>query len=185
MRKIRLSSELPVSFRDELERIVFFNPDQERVTKSLLESIKRHGIPSIVEEDGRLRFRLPEYGPVQSLFAFDEQGDDGSPCLASVALFTRKSRTTMVVLHLATHEDYTMRGRYGDAAVTVRLLQALRDLSARIHGVTILRSEYPRPMRLVVRPRHAKPGGKPWQKPEALEARPAGKARLRSVSGYT
>ena len=77
MRKIRLSSELPVAFRDELERIVFFNPDQERVTAPLLESIRRHGIPAIVEEDGRLRFRLPEYGPVQSLFAFDDKGDEG------------------------------------------------------------------------------------------------------------
>jgi len=172
MREIRLSSELPVSFRDELERIVFFNPDQGRVTIPLLKSIERHGVPAIVEDNGLLRFRMPTFGPVQSLFAFDGTDDAAAPRLAAVALFARESRTTMVLLHVVTHEDYTARGCFANASVTLRLLLALRDLSQRIRGVTILRSEYTRTIRFAVRTGGAKLGEKS-KRPKAKTPAPA------------
>jgi hypothetical protein len=58
---------LPVAYRDELERIVFFNPEQSRVTTSLLDSVRRYGVPSIVEDGNLLRFRVPAFGTIQSL----------------------------------------------------------------------------------------------------------------------
>ena len=62
MRQIRVSSLLPASYRDELERIVFFNPKQGLVTAPLVESVRRYGVPSIVEEEDRLRFRVSAFG---------------------------------------------------------------------------------------------------------------------------
>ena len=47
MRQIRVSSLLPASYRDELERIVFFNPKQGLVTAPLVESVLlRYSLPN-------------------------------------------------------------------------------------------------------------------------------------------
>ena len=149
MRKIRVSSVLPVAFRDELERIVFFNPEQSLVTAPLLASVQRYGIPSIVEDAGCLRFRVTAFGLLQTLYAFDET--DEAPRLVGVAMFTRESRASLVILHLAAHEDYTSQGKWADVAVVAQLVAAIRVASLRTHGIRTLRILYPHEVRLAVR----------------------------------
>jgi len=151
MRKIRVSSLLAVSFRDELERIVFFNPEQELVTAPLLASVQRYGIPSIVEDGASLRFRVTSFGPLQTLYALDESEEPER--LAGVAMFTRESATSIVVLHLAAHEDYTSLGKWADVAVVAQLVSAIRNAAMRTHGIRTLRLLYPHELRLQVRPR--------------------------------
>lgn len=138
--KIRVSSVLPSSFRDELERIVFFNPGQALIATRLVELVHRYGIPAVVEEEGRLRFNLPTLGPVQTLYALDETE---GPRLAGVAMFTRDGTTTLTVVHLAVHEDYTSRGKWAAGAVVARLLNTIRDAASRTHGVRSVRILYP------------------------------------------
>ena len=140
-RRIRLSSELASAFRDELERIVFFNPEQQSVTGHLVASVHRFGAPSIVEEQDRLRFRVSALGMLQTLYAFDET--DGESRLVGAAMFTRDGPATIAVLHLALHEDYTARGKWAGAAVVGRLLGAIRGAALRTHGIRRLRIPYP------------------------------------------
>ncbi len=146
MRRIRVSSELDASFREELERIVFFNPQQTTVAERVIASVHRYGVPSIVDDAGRLRFRVQAFGQVQTLYAFDET--PRPPQLVGVLMFTRESRTTLIVLHLAIHEDYTARGRYADTAVVGQLVGALRNVGLRTRGVRRLRFLYPHEFRL-------------------------------------
>jgi hypothetical protein len=148
MRKIRVSSVLPVSFRDELERIVFFNPEQKLVTAPLVASVHRYGVPAIVEDGGCLRFRVDAFGPLQTLYAFDETGDPTR--LVGVAMFTRESATTIVILHLAAHEDYTSQGKWAGVSVVAQLVAAIRGVSLRTHGIRTLRILYPHEIRLQV-----------------------------------
>jgi hypothetical protein len=155
MRKIRITSVLPVSFRDELERIVFFNPEQNRVTAPLIASLQRYGVPTIVEEKGCLRFRVNAFGRLQSLYAFDVV--DTPPRLVGVAMFIREKPSSIVVLHIAAHEDYTSQGKKADVAVVSQLLVAVRNASARTHGVRTLKILYPREIKLDIRPCHSVP----------------------------
>ncbi len=157
MRRIRVSSQLSASHREELERIVFFNPDQGLVTAPLLASVHRYGVPTIVEEDGCLRFRVEAYGPLQTFYAFD---DSATPArLAGVAMFTRENRVSIVVLHLAAHEDYTAKGRWANAWVVPQLVAAIRDACLRTRGIRALRILYPHETRMVLRSaRAASPG---------------------------
>ncbi len=147
VRTIRVSSVLPSSFRDELERVVFFNPEQALVAPRLVELVHRYGIPAVVEEEGRLRFRLPTFGPLQTLYALDETE---GPRLAGVAMFTRDGPATLTVVHLAAHEDYSSRGKWAAAAVVPRLVNAIRAVAARTHGVHRLRILYPHETELVL-----------------------------------
>ena len=151
MRRIRVSSLLPASHREELERIVFFNPGQGLVTAPLLASVHRYGVPTIIEEDGCLRFRVEAFGPLQTLYAFD---DSASPArLAGVAMFTRENRVCIVVLHLAAHEDYTAKGRWANAWVVSHLVAAIRSAGLRTRGVRSLRILYPHETRMELGPR--------------------------------
>jgi hypothetical protein len=145
MRTIRISSQLHASFRAELERIVFFNPNQEIVLGTLVDLVRRYGVPAVVEERNGLRFRVDAFGVLQTLYAFDDT--DHPERLAGVAMFTRFRRTSMVVLHLALHEDYTSRGRWADEGVLAKLIFAIRRLSTRTRGVRALRILYPREAR--------------------------------------
>lgn len=148
-RRIRLSSELASAFRDELERIVFFNPAQSSVTAHLVASVHRFGAPSIVEERDRLRFRVSALGMLQTLYALDET--DGEPRLVGVAMFMRDGPATIAVLHLALHEDYTAHGKWAASAVVGRLLGAIRGAALRTHGIRTLRIPYPHEIEIALR----------------------------------
>ena len=149
VRTIRVASTLSIGYRPELERIVFFNPEQNQVTVPLVASVRRYGIPETIESAASLRFRVRAFGEVQTLFALDDT--EGVPRLAGVVMFTRESTESMLVLHLAIHEHYTARGAHARAGVTGRLLAAVRRLSMRTRGVESLRMVYPRPVRVALR----------------------------------
>ena len=149
MRNIRISSLLLRSFRDELERIVFFNPEQGLVTGTLVDLVHRYGVPAIVEDGEHLRFRANAFGMLQTLFAMDSSEEPER--LVGVAMFTRARRSTMLVLHLAVHEDYTSRGKWGSETVVAQLFNAIRNLSLRTRGVRSLRILYPHDVRFDLR----------------------------------
>jgi hypothetical protein len=138
---ISFTSVLPVSYRDELERIVFFNPEQARVTAPLVDAVRRYGVPSIVEDEGTLRFRVPAFGRIQSLYALDEAEPPSR--LAGVVMFVRESVDTMLLLHLAVHEAYAVGGPFDQAWVTPRLLAAVRRTCLQTRGLRTLRMLYP------------------------------------------
>jgi len=73
--EIRFSSTLPLVYRDELERIVFFNPDQHRVADSLLAAVSHFGAPSIVQDGNSLRFSVPAFGPGSKPLCFGRKRD--------------------------------------------------------------------------------------------------------------
>jgi hypothetical protein len=154
MRHIRVSSELDTTFREELERIVFFNREQRNFAECVVAVVHRYGMPSIVEEVGRLRFHVRAFGPLQTLYALDETA--GRVQLVGVIMFTRESRASLVVLHLAVHEDYTVRGRHADAAIVAQLVGAVRGAALRTHGVRRLRFLYPHEFRLELHGRRAR-----------------------------
>jgi hypothetical protein len=150
MRKIRVSSVLPVSYRNELERIVFFNQEQNLVATPLVDSVHRYGVPTIVEENGCVRFSVRAFGRLQSLYAFDDMTAPAR--LVGVAMFLRDAPPSMVVLHLAAHEDYTARGKWAHASVVVQLLAAIRSASLRTRGIETLTILYPHEIRLRLHP---------------------------------
>jgi hypothetical protein len=102
-------------------------------------------VPSIVDVAGTLRFHVDAFGELQTLYAFDET--EAVPGLVGVAMFTRESASSMVVLHLAVHEDYTSQGKWAAAAVVAQLLVAIRGAASRTRGVRSLRVLYPHEIR--------------------------------------
>jgi hypothetical protein len=148
MRNLRITSVLGGSFRDELEQLVFFNPEQSLITGPLVDLVRRHGVPVVVEDGDRLRFRVTSFGLLQTLYALDctEPPDR----LVGVAMFTRPRRNSIVVLHLAAHRDYTSRGKWRGEEVVARLIGAIRAVALRTRGVRSLRIMYPHEIRFAL-----------------------------------
>ena len=96
-----------------------------------------------------LRFKVRAFGEVQSLFAFDDMED--VPRLTGVVMFTRESTQSMLLLHLAIHQNYTYRGANANSGVTAQLLNTVCKLSLRVRGVETLRMLYPHKTQLVLR----------------------------------
>ena len=147
--RLRFSSTLPLSYRDELERLVFFNPAQSLYREPLLASVNQYGVPSIVEDGPHLRLAVPAFRAIQSLYALDEAEEH--EVLAGVAMFVRETETTLLVLHLALHETYAAGGDKAGEWLGARMISALRGICRQTHGLNALRVLYPKPSLLVVR----------------------------------
>jgi len=72
--------------------------------------------------------------------------------LAGVVMFVRdRDRPdTMVVLHLAVHEDYAGAGPNANQWVAPRLMSAVRSVCLQIRGITYLRVLYPSGRRIAL-----------------------------------
>lgn len=141
MRRVEITSLLPVAAREDLEHITYFNPEQARVADSLVKVVHDYGVPTIFEDNGQLRFRVKAFGPVQALFALDRTLIIDE--LAGVVIFVRDAADDILVLHMAVHEDYAAHGQHADAWVAPRLMAAVRAVALHTRGVRSLRFLYP------------------------------------------
>lgn len=128
------SSILPNSYQGDLEQLLFFNPQQNKFTAEIVQSVETYGCPKIVQDAAQLRVEVGALGVVQSLFAFESDRSDAA--LLGVTLYFRESVTQLTVLHIAVQGQYAATGAYADQCLTVQLLQQVREVAAHIKGVT-------------------------------------------------
>jgi hypothetical protein len=147
--RLRFSSTLPLSYRDELERLVFFNPAQALYKEPLVAAVNKYGVPSIVEDGATLRLAVPVFRSIQSLYALDES--EATEVLAGVAMFVRENEDTMLLLHLALHESYAAGGEKGGEWLAARMMSALRAICLQTHGLKFLRVLYPKATVLTIK----------------------------------
>ncbi len=135
MGEIVFSSVLGSSYHEDLRKLLFFNPNQQRVASHILEAVERYGAPRISEKDDKLRVELDSGVEAQSLFVLDSQEPDAR--LVGVVVYTREGGT-LVVVHVAVDEDYSNRGVNADQMLFIRIIAGLRDVARHIKGVDSL-----------------------------------------------
>ena len=129
---VHLCAELPAEWKEELEELLFFNPQQAALENEILASIRAFGIPRIRVEEDRLRIEVGNGLVVGTLFALADT-EDGT-CLAGALLFLRKD-TGLLCLHLSVDESYSFRGPHASLGVAAHMLDGLREIGARIVGI--------------------------------------------------
>ncbi len=152
MSEIAFTSALGPEHKDELERLLFFNGNQAKVSATVTLVAERYGVPRIHGDDERLRIEL-ESQPTQSLFAVRRTGDTTAP--VGVVVYTREE-DALVVLFLAVHEHYSSRGPNADQRLVMRISHQLQAIARRVRGVSslVLFIGRPAPTRITVkRPR--------------------------------
>ena len=143
---LQFTSTLDTSYRDALEELLFFHPHQGRFSSGIIGTVERHGSPRIVAEQGTLRVQLGKRAEAQTVYALVKAGATSE--LAGIIIFTR-SQNELILLHIAVKEKYTARGSQADADVTFWLIEELRRIAHRIHGVHGVRLAYNRGRKLL------------------------------------
>jgi hypothetical protein len=136
---LKFSSTLSADRRDELETLMFFNPQQGEHESRINASILSYGFPKIIQERDHLRIGI-EGKEVQTLYAFVNRGKLED--LAGVIVYTRTSPDTLVLLHMAVKPEYSYADGYKNELVLVRMLSQVRSIAKRIKGVKKLSIAY-------------------------------------------
>ena len=130
---IRLTSLLENRYQEDLEGLMFFNPQQKKALAGISRSIKDFGIPSVFPEGERLRIKVEGLPEAQAIFALEHRVDP--PELIGVMVFVRLDPENLVLLHIAVREDYSRGGKHGDEMLVARFVGELRTIARRIRGV--------------------------------------------------
>ena len=131
---VTLTSCLPQSAHEDLERLVFFNPNQLHSQADVLRALDLYGTPAIVVGPHGLHVTLSRCPDVQCLFA--TSGEE----LMGMLVYRRTSTEDVLVVHIAVADPYS-RNRDG-LSVVIRLLRAVRASARRLRGVQRLRVFY-------------------------------------------
>jgi hypothetical protein len=123
-------SYVPVAQRAALERLVFFNACQGRVSDCIADAIEKFGAPEIVADRDRLRISMKGMPDVQSLFALDHAGRP-----VGVAVYTRQDVEHVTVMHLCIDAQYASGGDRSGEQLLLRLLREVRRSTRRVKGV--------------------------------------------------
>ena len=140
MRDLYFTSVLSVEYRAELERLIFFNPEQGRSLPHIVRSIVRFGQPEIRVCEGSLRIAVGKCAEVQSLHALATGLP--RPQLAGTVVYVRESLDDLVVIHIAAAPDYAASRGSDDVPVAIRLLNEVMLVARRIKGVKFVELPY-------------------------------------------
>jgi hypothetical protein len=136
--EIRVSSILEEQFRDVLEELMFFNPQQERSRAGIVASVTHYGAPQVMVKEGQLRIGTECLQDMQTLYALDGSNDCGEQLVGAV-IFVRDTPDALTILHVAVRADYSAAGEYGERCVVMRLMTEVRLAAARLKGVRNVR----------------------------------------------
>ncbi len=132
-RDIIFLSSLPPENHHQLESLLFFNRQQDKVRPGIVDAIDRYGTPEIVAGANGLKVRVASPVEVQCLFAVERNGANGRP--VGLILYTRDSFERITVLHLVVAEEYAAGGPCADRHLLLRLVQAVRRVARRTSGI--------------------------------------------------
>ena len=118
---------------DELEQLLFFNPQQKRYSAVIMKVIEETGLPTIVCDGIRLRIKIGSELETHTLFAIAHRPNWQK--LVGVIIFRRPTAGQLLVLHIAVDHDYAMSGRYAGLQLTFKMIEEVKRVAMHIKGV--------------------------------------------------
>lgn len=137
--QIFFSSTLSCRYYDDLEALMFFNPQQGKLRNAVSQLVDRYGNPKIIEKQGWLRLQIGSSSMTQTLFSFDRPTHGE---LIGVVVYTRECLEHLTIIHLAVREDYSISGHHATQHLMLHLIQKVREIGTRLKGVESVRILY-------------------------------------------
>lgn len=138
--KITFTSVLGLEYGEDLEDLMFFNPQQKEASSRIDHVINEYGVPSIVVDNDRLRIQVEGLAECQTLYALDCSAE--KPVLAGVMVYVRSDWENIVLLHIAVKEDYSRMGKFADQMLVLKMTTQLRRIARRIKGIRSITLKY-------------------------------------------
>lgn len=140
MTELLLKSTLPSNYREELEELLFFHPQQEKVQDGIVYSIEKYGTPTIVEKDNYLHIEFDQFPGAQTLYAFDKIGSIEK--LIGSLIYYRTDTETIEVIHIDIQEKYTLTGPLANRQVMLWFILNLKSIAKKIKGIRYIQLIY-------------------------------------------
>ena len=138
--RIGFSSVLASDYQEDLEKLLFFNPQQSQTLpyiRRLIPTVRR---PSIYTQDGRLRIRIED---------LPRTPDPSLPWRIRISrrsgrvmVFCRVNLDTVVLVHIAVLEEYSRFGARADAGLVAKMISELRAVARKLKGVRSIELKY-------------------------------------------
>lgn len=126
MTEILFTSILNSSYKDELERQLFFNQNQEKIRSDIFLLIKRYGMAHVRAFDDHLRVVLDASPEPQTLFVLERfKGEDR---LIGVMVYLREGDTLSLII-AAVYENCA------GVPLLRKMIDELCDIARRIKGI--------------------------------------------------
>ncbi|KKK76365.1 hypothetical protein LCGC14_2864390, partial [marine sediment metagenome] len=129
---ILFTSILRPDYTEELERLLFFNQNQDKVQSDLPLLIQRYGMAHIKVTGDCLRVLLDSSPQPQTLYALARS--DGFERLVGVTVYLREGDTLSLVI-AAVCEDYAGTRTNGEEPLVRKMVGVLRDVARRVKGI--------------------------------------------------
>ena len=126
---LNFTSCLATDYTEPLEKLLFFNPGQDRAYSAIVDSLDLFGAPAIYCDNDKLRVKVEKREDVQSLFALEGEK------LVGAMVYSRVSYEHIAVIHIVVDQDYSSHGRYAHKMLVVRMLELLRKNMRHIKGI--------------------------------------------------
>lgn len=138
MSELRFSAKVRIDYYDVLDRLFFFNKNQQRRSEIIEAVIAQYGEPKIINDDQMLRMTVGGYTDTQTLFA------SLGPRLVGALLYLHNSPSNMSILHLVVDEAYSLKGKYADYMLSIQMIAEVRRIAQRIDSIKTISIEYVR-----------------------------------------
>jgi len=130
---IEICSTLDQTYREALEDLLFFNPQQPIVRSQIVRAVERYGMPQITSDNGLLRVKVERLPEVQTLYAMNLRPDPAM--LIGVMVYVRANEEDVILLHISVHHEYSAMGPRSNGLLVLTLLSTLRSICRRVKGV--------------------------------------------------
>lgn len=138
---LHFRSNIDASYREELERLFFFNWNQSRYAKRITQSVKDYAKPVIVDlEDDEIALVFKDREIGQTLHIFDS--DLANASLIGVVMYERDTEERITIVHLALHERCKQIFKDEKVNIAAVVLEELFVLFRKIKGVQRVRIYY-------------------------------------------
>ena len=131
---ISFASKIDASYKNDLERIFFFNWHQSKYAPRITQSVKDYAKPIIFDnDDGSISLEFEERAMGQTLHIFDSEQDGAS--LIGVLMYVRENNKQITIVHVALHEGCTKL--FNDSGINVLSLvtKKIKEMFSRIKGI--------------------------------------------------
>jgi hypothetical protein len=132
MSSIVFTSTIHSSYKAELERLLFFNQNQQKAREDVPLLVERYGMAHVETCREQLRIRLAASPEPQTLYAMEQT--DGAERLVGVMVYLREGDTLSLVI-AAVHEDYAGQRSGSQPPLVARMVALLHDVGRRVKGI--------------------------------------------------
>jgi hypothetical protein len=137
---VYITSLVEQKYRDDLEELLYFNPQQSRYRNAIVKMVERYGSPRILERDGYLRLQLDRLEEVQTLYAMVRV--DSIPTLAGAVVYARTQDGGLEILHIVVKQQYAMSSQGCNPGVALSLIEEVARTARKVRGIGYVRLAY-------------------------------------------